>query len=557
MFPPATCPTCREPVPTDAPEGACPRCMLLAGLGTAGRSPATAPGADEIARHLPQFEVTAEIARGGMGVVWRARQRSLDREIALKVLAPDVAAAPGFAERFRREAKALARLDHPNIVRVHDSGESGGLFWLAMEFVEGTTLRHALREGTIAPDEALTIVRRICDALEYAHAQGVVHRDIKPENVLIAADGRVKVADFGIAKIAGVSTDLSLTGAGQVMGTLPYMSPEQIERPATVDHRADIYSLGVVFYELLTGELPLGRFLAPSEKAGTDARLDGIVLRTLAKEPAHRFQRAADLRTSVETYTTNAAPPAAATSASPPAAAPASGSSADEAPRGWTKSWASVGVALALWAVATGVMVTWLSPFTSAASLVTFLTAAWLAVSAAMATHHGPSHDTSPQNRRAWIAAGTAIALAGGALGNALGGLDATALSASPYIIGGGLLAIAASTWAPEIHPDARRPAYHPLAPRGVACLTAAAVLQLAATTFSEPSARGPAGHLLAASLVLMAIGWLTSVAAIVAILRSKEPWRGLALAACGVGVPLLVPVVAHFAAVALGGHPR
>ena len=180
-----------------------------------------------------------------MGAVYKARQPRLDRFVALKILAPEKQNDLQFAERFEREARALARLNHPNIVTVFDFGEVQGQFYLLMEFVDGLTLRQLLQTGKIAPAEALNIVPKICEALQFAHEQGIVHRDIKPENILLDKQGRVKIADFGIAKIAGLeSKDFSLTGAKDVMGTPHYMAPEQVEKPQTVDHRADIYSLG-------------------------------------------------------------------------------------------------------------------------------------------------------------------------------------------------------------------------------------------------------------------------------------------------------------------------
>ena len=309
MTDPATaspaCPVCRTPVPADSPDGGCPECLLRAALGATpgplGGARAPAMTIDEANARFPQFEVLSLLGQGGMGVVWKARQRSLDRFVALKVLPAEVAAAPGFADRFQREARALARLDHPNIVHVYESGTSDGLFYLAMEFVDGTNLRQAMEAKAIRPREALAIVPQICDALQYAHDHGVVHRDVKPENVLLDRAGRVKVADFGIAKLmsaGGPEPNRTLTG--QVMGTPHYMAPEQIEHPTEVDHRADIYSLGVVFYEMLTGELPLGRFAAPSRKVQVDVRLDEIVLRTLEKEREARYQRVAEVRTDVD-----------------------------------------------------------------------------------------------------------------------------------------------------------------------------------------------------------------------------------------------------------------
>jgi serine/threonine protein kinase len=170
-----------------------------------------------------------------------------------------------------------------------------------MEFIDGANLRELTQTGRLSPAEALAIVPQICDALQYAHDQGIVHRDIKPENILIDRQGRVKIADFGLAKLLDdTSASVELTRSHMVMGTPRYMSPEQIETPLDVDHRADIYSLGVVFYELLTGELPMGRFAAPSEKVQIDVRLDEVVLRTLEKEPERRYQQASEVKTDME-----------------------------------------------------------------------------------------------------------------------------------------------------------------------------------------------------------------------------------------------------------------
>jgi serine/threonine protein kinase len=194
----------------------------------------------------------------------------------------------------------LAKLSHPNIVAVHDFGESGGYFWLTMEFVDGVNLRQAMQAARFTPAQALALIPELCAALQYAHDHGVLHRDIKPENILLDPKGRVKVADFGIARMAGDERmDLTLTKTGSFLGSAAYIAPEQIERPHEVDHRADLYSLGVVLYEMLTGELPLGRFPAPSEKSASDPRLDEVVFRSLEKEPEKRFQSADELRSGV------------------------------------------------------------------------------------------------------------------------------------------------------------------------------------------------------------------------------------------------------------------
>jgi serine/threonine protein kinase len=276
-----------------------------------------------------------------MGVVYKARHRRLDRLVALKVLPRELAKDPQFADRFAREARTLARLDHPMIVRVHDFGQSGDLCYLVLEYVEGANLRQVMAAGRLSPAEALAIVPQICEALQYAHDQGVVHRDIKPENVLLDAKGRVKIADFGLAKLVDRPGGASgLTATGQVMGTFQYMAPEQVKTPQDVDHRADLYSLGVVFYEMLTGELPMGRFEPPSSTPGLDARIDRIVLHALERERERRYQRAEEIKTDVAGL---AEAPAAQVSA-----APAAPRSHDHAGRG------------ALWIALTALPVGWL-----------------------------------------------------------------------------------------------------------------------------------------------------------------------------------------------------
>src|SRR5262249_13987924 len=287
------CPRCETELRSDAPEGLCPECLLQeamgAGSGSSEEPRATtsySPGPgfvlltpEDLAPHFPHLEVLELLGQGGMGMVYKARQPRLDRFVALKVLPPAAGQDPAFADRFAREARALAKLAHPRIVVVYDFGQSDGLFYLLMELVDGVNLRSLLRQGRLKPEEALRIVPQICEALEDAHEQGLVHRDIKPENILLDRKGNVEIADFGLAKLLGPRAgDSMLTGSRQIMGTPHYMAPEQMEKPLQVDHRADIYSLGVVFYEMLTGELPLGRFAPPSKKATVDVRLDDVVL---------------------------------------------------------------------------------------------------------------------------------------------------------------------------------------------------------------------------------------------------------------------------------------
>lgn len=294
------CPDCHTAIPAEAPGGFCPACVLRGAEETA---PAAAPGSpslEEVRAAFPQLEVEALIGQGGMGSVYKARQPSLDRTVALKILSPALSRDPAFAERFAREARVLGKLSHPNIVTVYEHGQSGGYYYLLMEYVDGVNLRQAMQAGRFTPQQALAVVPGICDALQAAHAQGVWHRDIKPENILLDARGGVKIADFGIARLAGDPQQaFTLTMTGARLGSAAYMAPEQHEKPHDVDHRADIYSLGVVIYEMLTGELPLGRFKAPSTKAAVDARIDEIVLRTLEKERELRQQSAVEVKTDV------------------------------------------------------------------------------------------------------------------------------------------------------------------------------------------------------------------------------------------------------------------
>jgi len=304
------CTSCQKPLPPNAPKGLCPECLMKAGFDTGvapepgqpSRTTAFVPPAvAEVAKLFPQFEILELLGQGGMGAVYKARQPTLDRLVALKILPPQASGDSGFADRFTREARALARLNHPNIVAVHEFGQTGGLHYFVMEYVEGLNLRQLERAGKLSPREALKIIPQICDALQFAHEEGIVHRDIKPENVMLDKKGRVKIADFGLARILGrESEDLRLTGTKDVMGTPHYMAPEQVEHPQEVDHRADIYSLGVVFYEMLTGELPLGRFQPPSRKVEVDVRLDEVVLHALEKEPERRYQQASEVKSDVE-----------------------------------------------------------------------------------------------------------------------------------------------------------------------------------------------------------------------------------------------------------------
>jgi len=308
-----SCPKCGAALPASATAGLCPRCLLAEAMVPTQVDPELSAQPplppEQLAPHFPQLEILECLGRGGMGVVYKARQKSLNRIVALKLLAPERVRDPQFAERFTREAQALAALNHPNIVTIHDFGQAGGFYYLLMEFVDGVNLRQLLRLRKFTPEEALAIVPPLCDALQFAHERGIVHRDIKPENLLLDKAGRVKVADFGIAKMLGtvsVSGQVGESAAPEsatqtTVGTPAYSAPEQKTDPRRVDSRADIYSLGVVFYELLTGELPGKRIELPSAKVHIDVRLDEVVLRALEQEPERRYQTASELKTVIET----------------------------------------------------------------------------------------------------------------------------------------------------------------------------------------------------------------------------------------------------------------
>ncbi len=246
------------------------------------------------------------IGAGAMGAVYRAHQLSLGRDVAVKVLPEELSQDPHFVRRFHREAQVLASLNHPHVVQVFDRGEIDGRLFLAMEFVDGRNLRDCCRDGGFEPPEAVRIVVALMGALAYAHERGIVHRDIKPENILISHDGIVKVADFGLSRVLSDDPlESRLTHTNVVMGTFEYMAPEQREGLATVDARADIYSAAVVLYELLTGELPIGRFAAPSAKTPElDRRIDAVIDRGLAKDPDDRYAGAAEMGRALETLLT-------------------------------------------------------------------------------------------------------------------------------------------------------------------------------------------------------------------------------------------------------------
>jgi serine/threonine protein kinase/tetratricopeptide (TPR) repeat protein len=296
-----------------------------------------------IGRTLAHYRITAGIGAGGMGEVYRATDTKLGRDVALKILPAEMASSPGRLERFRREAKALAALDHPGIVGVYSVEEADGVHFLTMQLVEGQPLDRLIPAGGLPVEQILEIARALAEALAAAHEKGIVHRDVKPGNVMVAKDGRVKVLDFGLAKITApekaTSSDSELATAvktrdGIVMGTVAYMSPEQLQG-RTVDHRTDIFSLGVVLYEMTSGRRPFqGSSSAelvsailrdtpqPLREVRTDvpADLERIARLCLEKNPRRRFQSALDVYNELEELHTESQGPAG--RSSPGSAAP-------------------------------------------------------------------------------------------------------------------------------------------------------------------------------------------------------------------------------------------
>ena len=287
-----------------------------------------------------RYRVEDELGRGGMAKVFKGTDEVLGRPVAIKVLAPQLADDESFVARFRREAQAAARLNHSNLVGVYDTGEDDGIKYIVMEYVEGKTLAAYLAGGgRIMPDRAMEIAEGVCSALAVAHAAGIVHRDIKPGNIMVTPRGEVKVTDFGIARVSTTGDTVAQTVA--VLGTASYLSPEQAQGQA-VDGRSDIYSLGCVLYEMLAGRPPFAgdspvtvaskqvlETPQPPSKLNPDVstELDAVILKTLAKNPANRYQTADELRADLErarrgepVIATPLLAEAAATQAMPPAA---------------------------------------------------------------------------------------------------------------------------------------------------------------------------------------------------------------------------------------------
>jgi len=311
-----------------------------------------------VGRTFDGYRIESVIGRGGMGVVYLATQLSLDRPVAIKVLPEDFATHPQFLERFHREVDILSRLSHPNVVTVFERGAVDGREYLVMEYVRGTSLREVIRNGPLPPAEALSIVRSVLAGLEHAHLAGIVHRDIKPENVLLAPGGIVKVADFGLSRIRGPEDMTRLTHTHLLLGTFEYMAPEQREKAKEADERSDLYATGVVLYEMIAGELPIGMFAPLSEKrpGECDRRLDEVIRKCLDKQPERRYQHASEMGEEVSRILSRAA--VAADEPEAPAA-PALSARAErharrrmemeEAMKSVANPWSAAGIICGLW----------------------------------------------------------------------------------------------------------------------------------------------------------------------------------------------------------------
>ncbi len=319
-----------HPAPMSADENPCPACggARSAVAETAGPAPACAICGGEragattaLASHVPRLEgyvVEEEAGRGGIGVVFRAVRRSTGARVAIKVLGTFAAGSEAQVRRIEREAAVLARLPHPGVTRYHETLWHEGRPHLVMEWVEGESLDRRLRSRKLAAAEALRITLDLLEILGHAHRQGVVHRDVKPQNVLLTEAGQVKLTDFGLALLTGDEAAAGrITATGANMGTFGYMAPEQRRDASRVDARADLYSVGVVLYEMLTGELPMGRFPPPSEHSpDCPAAVDPAILRALEADPARRYGSAEEM---AEALRAAAGVPAAATERELPA----------------------------------------------------------------------------------------------------------------------------------------------------------------------------------------------------------------------------------------------
>ena len=316
-----------ETPPPSELQGLDPKDLLLAGLETvppitlppqpadpdatipvAGPRPSQ-PSAPQVELPLPEeltqllpagaYKIESFLGQGGMGAVYKGMQVRLKRPVAIKIMRRDMGKDYDFEARFEREAQAMAKLNHPNIVSVIDFGEAGADYlYIVMELIDGADLMDVIRGGQMTQEMALTLLPQVCDALQFAHDHGIVHRDIKPSNIMLTRDGRVKMCDFGLAKRYDVESSFR-TQTGTGMGTPDYAAPEQFDPKANIDHRADIYALGVMIYQMITGQLPRGVWKPPSQRAEISPQWDDIVSRAMQSDPSDRYQQASEVKTDV------------------------------------------------------------------------------------------------------------------------------------------------------------------------------------------------------------------------------------------------------------------
>jgi serine/threonine-protein kinase len=320
------CPNCGAEIPADAPEGGCPGCLLESGLRLPASededAPTVAPKQQrttserlvEILGELGDYELLEEVGRGGQGVVFRARQKSLNRTVALKVISLGQWASKGHLKRFRREAEAAASLDHPSIVPIYEVGEREGACYFSMKFVEGGQLDEVVRRAPISIRQAAELITKVARTVHYAHEHGILHRDIKPGNILLDTKGEPQLTDFGLARL--VEAESTVTRTMEVMGTPSYMAPEQaVGSNSAVSSVTDVYGLGAVFYQLLTGQPPFAggttyetiKLLLDTEprpprvlNPKIDRELSTICLKCLEKDPQRRYSSALALAEDLE-----------------------------------------------------------------------------------------------------------------------------------------------------------------------------------------------------------------------------------------------------------------
>lgn len=259
-------------------------------------APFVAPEVEEVARLFPNYEIHGLIACGGMGAVYRATQTSLDRAVAIKILPREFSTDAEFREGFESEAKAMAKLNHPNLIGVYDFGEVGGMLFIVMEYVAGQSLYHVAHGCAVEHADAVAFVIGVCHGLAHAHEHGILHRDIKPSNILLDGQMRPKIGDFGLAR----ALEREIQEGEQIFGTPGYTAPEVLEPPFAIDQRADVFSVGVMLHELLTGKLPDADPRLASQISNCNYRLDSVIVRATYPDPSRRYTSALELAKELE-----------------------------------------------------------------------------------------------------------------------------------------------------------------------------------------------------------------------------------------------------------------